>query len=168
MTRVKSTAVHAGTSGVEACSRCHSQCCRVLEPDEDAIRRQQVLMAAIACSLRRERQGVDEDKACERSCADLVVDDGVRGESHDIAERSGVERDGRRRVEVSRCRVINAKYWRVWWPIVTVMLGVIDRCRMAILLSMGCVSVNLVQTSVVCRVITPRRRCGSTAVRSRP
>ena len=23
--------------------------------------------------------------------------------------------------------VTNAKYWLVWWPIVTVMLGVIDR-----------------------------------------
>ena len=28
--------------------------------------------------------------------------------------------------------VTKAKYRRVWWPIVTVMLGVIDSCRMAV------------------------------------
>jgi hypothetical protein len=39
---------------------------------------------------------------------------------------------------------------------------------MTILLSVTCASVRVVKTSVVCRVITPRRLCGSTGVLSRP
>jgi hypothetical protein len=88
-----------------ACSRCHQPVLQGVEPDEHAIgRQQQMLMPAIPCALPGGLQGVDEDELCWRACTDVVVDEGVGGESDDVAECPGVERHGGRRVKISRRR----------------------------------------------------------------
>ena len=67
--------------------------------------------------------------------ATRIVSGCFRRESRDLGEGPPVERDGGRRIEVRRCGGDEGEYRSVWRPIVTVMLGVIDRSRIGVLLS---------------------------------
>jgi hypothetical protein len=94
-----------------------------------------MLIPAVACPLPRELHRVDQDQSSRCSAADLVVAIGSAAKpatSENVAAWTVIVAG---ESSVAGAVVMNAKYIRESRPIVTVMRGVIDRCRMVALLS---------------------------------
>ena len=99
-----------------------------VEADEHRIRRnEQVVIPADACALPGEFHRVDEDESGRCSSVAFVERDGVRCETDDVGKRRRVSVIVDGESSSAGAVVTKAKYRRVWWPIVTVMRGVIDR-----------------------------------------
>src|SRR5687767_13147192 len=71
-----------------------------VEANEPRVRvQQQMLMAAVFGALPRELEGLDQDQARWYSGFELVDRHGIRCQPDDVHKRTGVERDGGRRIE---------------------------------------------------------------------
>ena len=98
-----------------------------VEADEARVRAQeQVLMSAVLGSLPGEFQCLDVTRRAGVQARSSLCVTGFGGKADDLGERTLVECHRCRRIELRWAVVTNAKYCRVWRPIVTVMLGVID------------------------------------------
>jgi hypothetical protein len=111
-----------------------------VEADEHGIRRKQnVLMSRDPRLLPGEFHRIDEDESGRRSSA---ASSWVMGSAAKPATSANVDAcSGIAAGESSAAGAVvtKAKYRRVWWPIVTVMLGVREMCRMGVLLSLNAI-----------------------------